>query len=197
MEKVKIRQEVSIRNDFSLYGVEKKTIIQRRSRFWVPIDSPCYSPCRKSSYGFTLVELIIAMAILAILMTISFPLYTNYIDKMNINQAKIDIVILESKIQAYYSENSVFPVSLAQAGLIVYRDPWGNSYQYFRIANQNTSTIRQNARKDHFLVPINSTYDLYSMGKDGQSKKALTPKVSHDDIIRANDGAYVGLASEY
>ncbi len=52
-------------------------------------------------------------------------------------------------------------------------------------------------RKDRFLVPINSDYDLYSKGKDGESKAPLSPKVSHDDIIRANDGAFVGLASEF
>jgi general secretion pathway protein G len=35
------------------------------------------------------------------------------------------------------------------------------------------------------------------MGKDGQTKPKITAKESHDDIIRANGGAYVGLASEY
>ena len=48
--------------------------------------------------------------------------------------------------------------------------------------------------KDRFLVPINSDFDLYSMGKDGKSQMPLTAKDSRDDIIRANDGAYIGLA---
>jgi general secretion pathway protein G len=52
-------------------------------------------------------------------------------------------------------------------------------------------------RKDRFLVPINSTYDLYSMGADGRSVGPLTAAMSRDDIIRANDGAYVGLAEGY
>jgi general secretion pathway protein G len=52
-------------------------------------------------------------------------------------------------------------------------------------------------RKDRFLVPINTDYDLYSMGKDGRSSPPLTAKASRDDIIRANDGAYIGLASNY
>jgi general secretion pathway protein G len=51
------------------------------------------------------------------------------------------------------------------------------------------------ARKDRFLVPLNDDYDLYSMGKDGTSSPPLTAKVSQDDIIRANNGSYVGLAS--
>jgi general secretion pathway protein G len=52
-------------------------------------------------------------------------------------------------------------------------------------------------RKDRFLVPINSDYDLYSMGPDGASTPPLTAKASHDDIIRASDGAYVGVAENF
>ena len=35
------------------------------------------------------------------------------------------------------------------------------------------------------------------MGKDGKSRTPLTAKASRDDIVRAGDGAYVGLASAY
>ena len=52
-------------------------------------------------------------------------------------------------------------------------------------------------RKERFLHPINSDYDLYSMGKDGESVEPLTAKKSHDDVIRANDGSFVGLAVEF
>jgi general secretion pathway protein G len=52
-------------------------------------------------------------------------------------------------------------------------------------------------RKDRFLVPINSDYDLYSMGPDGQSNEPLTVPVSRDDIIRASNGAYVGIAENF
>ncbi len=53
------------------------------------------------------------------------------------------------------------------------------------------------ARKDRFLVPINSDFDLYSMGKDGDSVGPLTAQKSHDDVIRANDGGFYGLASNF
>jgi hypothetical protein len=52
-------------------------------------------------------------------------------------------------------------------------------------------------RKDHNLHPINTDFDLYSMGPDGQSEAALTAKASRDDIIRASDGAFIGKASNY
>lgn len=52
-------------------------------------------------------------------------------------------------------------------------------------------------RKDRFLVPINSDYDLYSMGKDGESVAPLTAAKSRDDIVRAANGTYVGLAENF
>lgn len=52
-------------------------------------------------------------------------------------------------------------------------------------------------RKDHNLVPLNTDYDLYSSGPDGASVGPLTAKASRDDILRANNGRFVGPASAY
>jgi len=52
-------------------------------------------------------------------------------------------------------------------------------------------------RKDRFVVPLNSDYDLCSMGEDGKSEANLSNKDSYDDVLRANDGVYIGLGSEY
>lgn len=60
-----------------------------------------------------------------------------------------------------------------------------------------TTTGNGKVRKDHNLVPLNTDYDLYSMGEDGASVSPLTAKASRDDIVRANNGRYVGLASDY
>jgi general secretion pathway protein G len=46
-------------------------------------------------------------------------------------------------------------------------------------------------------VPINSDYDLYSLGADGESRPQLHSAVSRDDVIRARDGGYVGLAENF
>jgi general secretion pathway protein G len=52
-------------------------------------------------------------------------------------------------------------------------------------------------RKDRFGVVLNTDFDLYSMGKDRLSSDSLSTPNSHDDILRANDGAFVGLASHF
>ena len=46
-------------------------------------------------------------------------------------------------------------------------------------------------------MPINQDYDLYSSGKDGQTRAPLVVPVSKDDIIRAGTGAYFGRAEDY
>lgn len=53
------------------------------------------------------------------------------------------------------------------------------------------------ARKDRFLVPINSDFDIYSIGKNGATVVALTPPQSQDDVIRASDGGFYGLAKNF
>jgi general secretion pathway protein G len=35
------------------------------------------------------------------------------------------------------------------------------------------------------------------MGADGASKAPLTAQVSHDDVIRAGDGSFIGLAARF
>jgi general secretion pathway protein G len=52
-------------------------------------------------------------------------------------------------------------------------------------------------RKDHNLHPLNSEFDLYSIGPDGSSSPPLTARASQDDIIWARDGAFVGPAEDY
>jgi hypothetical protein len=38
---------------------------------------------------------------------------------------------------------------------------------------------------------------LYSRGKDGLTNRILTHVASLDDVIRGNDGAFLGLAAKY
>jgi general secretion pathway protein G len=147
-----------------------------------------------SAHGFTLVELLIAMAVAVTLAALAIPSLISSIDNAHVARAMGDIDALEGDIEAYDQLNDSLPDTLVDIGRGDMLDPWGNPYQYLNFANAKG---KGKMRKDRFLVPINSTYDLYSMGKDGQSVPPLTAKVSHDDIIRASDGAYLGLASNY
>ena len=39
--------------------------------------------------------------------------------------------------------------------------------------------------------------DLYSMGADGSTAAPFTAARARDDIVRANEGGFVGLAGDY
>jgi general secretion pathway protein G len=152
-------------------------------------------PARRiQSCGFTLVELLIVMAIIMTVSAIAVPNLQAALDDARLARAVADIRTLETEIEQYQIINGQLPNSLADIGRDTLLDPWGNPYQYLNFA---TVKGKGKMRKDRFLVPINSDYDLYSMGKDGESVPPLTAKQSQDDIIRANDGSYLGLASEY
>jgi len=145
--------------------------------------------------GFTLIEMLIVVALLATLAALGVPIYQSYLDRARNTTAAADIGVLQLKIQVYQEEDGKLPDSLSDVKWDK-PDPWGHPYQYLNFADAGPSW-KGKARKDKFLVPLNSTYDLYSDGKDGQTKTPLTAKVSQDDILRANDGAFIGLASMY
>lgn len=145
--------------------------------------------------GFTLIEMMIVVAIIGTLATLGSPVYTKFVDKSRNTRAISEIRSLEKNITAYKLEYGSLPDSLADVEGSAPKDPWGGSYQYVRI-DGGTAKIGD-LRKDRFLAPLNSDYDLYTMGKDGVTKPPLSNRDSWDDILRANDGAYLGLASEY
>jgi general secretion pathway protein G len=149
---------------------------------------------RALNRGFTLIELMIVVAILGTLSAIAVPLYANQIDKARCIKAIADLRIIEKEIIAFQAENQSLPLNLNQIGRDTLLDPWGNPYRYL-----NFDTINGNGqmRKDRFLNPLNSDYDLYSMGKDGRTATPLTAAASYDDIIRAVDGRFLGLASDF
>jgi len=146
--------------------------------------------------GLTLLELIVVVAIIAILAGIAIPAYNKYIEKTRVNIVIVDIQNYELDINRFYAEYGRYPNNLAELSKPAVLDPWGRPYEYLNIADADTKG-KGKLRKDKNLVPINSDYDLYSVGPDGDSVPPLTAKKSQDDIIRANNGAYVGPASGY
>ena len=156
--------------------------------------------CKLPSYnnnraqGFTVVELLIVVAIILTIVAIAVPNLLAAIDQAKVARAVGDIHTIGMAVQEYDVLNGQYPDSLAQTDYGSTLDPWGNPYQYLNFQDVKG---KGKMRKDRFLVPINSAFDLYSMGKDGASVAPLTAKQSQDDIIWADDGSYVGPASNF
>ncbi len=159
-------------------------------------DRPDRETGQSGRRGFTLVELLIAVAIVAVLVVVAVPSYQRYRDRVAVTQAESDIVAIAAAIDLYRTDNRNFPNSLADINMAGRLDPWNHPYQYLNLSPVAPGNIGK-VRRDKNLVPINSDFDLYSMGKDGASRSPLTAAVSQDDVVRGNDGRFVGLASDY
>ena len=143
--------------------------------------------------GFALLEALLVVCIIATLAAIAIPNYSDARYKAQIAVAISDIKKIDRVLTNYYADHGAYPSSLAMAGLNGLRDPWGNPYEYWPI----TGDKNQKVRKDRNTHPINTDFDLYSRGRNSTSNLALTASESQDDIIRARNGAYVGLASKF
>jgi general secretion pathway protein G len=157
--------------------------------------------------GFTVLELLMATAVAAILAVITIPMFGNAgadCDNPNARQgplmrariAKVtgDIGQIHMSAGKFELSHNRYPVDLAEIGLDHLQDPWGNPYRYLVVFGlQNVGHVR----KDHNLKPVNTGYDVYSMGPDGVTASPFTSTLGKDDIVMANDGDYFGLACQY
>ena len=168
----------------------------------VPTSAPEPSACRGSRparkarrhRGFTLLEAMLAVMLLGVLTAIGYAGYGAAVRRSQTAQVVADMSEIQLAISRYDIREGALPDSLDDVGMGGRRDPWGRSYQYLNFTGLKGVG---KMRKDRNLVPINSDYDLYSAGPDGDSQPALTAKASRDDIVRANDGRYIGPAEDY
>ena len=94
--------------------------------------------------GFTLVELMIVVAIIAILAAIAIPMYTGYVKKAKISEAVTNIDAIKSAVVVYYQKNGAFPASgttPSDLGVQVDTTRW----TYSITTNNNTCTIKATA----------------------------------------------------
>lgn len=59
--------------------------------------------------GFTVIELIISLAVIAILASIALPYYTDQINKTRIKSAEADLISLSLAMENYYQRKLTYP----------------------------------------------------------------------------------------
>lgn len=113
------------------------------------------------SRGFSLLEIMVVLTIMASIMGAVSLGVMGYLDKSKIKQARMDIVTISNALDLYKTEFGRYPESddglsrLVEEKILkeknVPKDPWGNEYIYIFPGSNN---------EDGF--------DLYSFGKDGR-----------------------------
>ncbi len=138
----------------------------------------------------------LALIISSMLMAIAIPAYDGYAQRARVARAVSDIGTISLAIDRFRLRNrDRVPMSLDELGIEIPDDPWGQPYIFVNIIDAGPGF--GGFRKDGNLNPINSDFDLFSAGKDGEYAGPLNAGQSRDDVVRANDGAFIGLAEDY
>lgn len=125
-------------------------------------------PVRARGGGFTLLELMVVLLILALLATIAAPRVTQYLRKAKAQTAKIQVDALSAAVDSFHLDTGRFPSGDEGLKALVERpgglaswdgpyirkrdsliDPWGRGYLY-RIPGQH------------------GDYDIYTLGSDNR-----------------------------
>jgi general secretion pathway protein G len=147
-----------------------------------------------ASGGFSGIELAIVLLILGLVVWVSIPAYQGYMDRAKVLETVVAVGEMSKGIRRFEMAKGALPDSLAEAGYGNSVDAWGYPYEYLNLRNAKGNG---QARKDKKLAPLNSDFDLYSIGRDGLTASQLSNQNSRDDVVRARDGAFIGTAEEF
>ena len=137
-------------------------------------------------------DVLVAVAAVLIVGSFAIPAFNGYLERARVARAVSEIGTMSLRLHQWQRSGHTLPQNLAEAGITTV-DPWGRPYVYLRAADASRSHLR----KDGDLVPLNSDFDLYSLGPDGVSALALPAAPSRDDVVRAANGAFIGTAANY
>lgn len=99
---------------------------------------------RKPLTGFTLVELVVTMAILGILLAIAIPAYTSYVQKGNRPAAKTALLELAAREESYYALNNVYasqPTTLGYSANSISVPGSSQNYYTVTVASATSGTV--------------------------------------------------------
>ncbi|MCP4549868.1 MAG: prepilin-type N-terminal cleavage/methylation domain-containing protein [bacterium] len=156
---------------------------------------------RRKPRGFTLIELAIVLMLMIIILAGSFLAIQGYLTRTMIARAVTEIRMVEKEIILFQASCGEYPSSLEEIDRQNLLDPWGVPYVYTRIlgglaaAAMNDGDVPCRFGPDN--NPLNTDFDLFSCGKDAASSRSIAARSSRDDVIRARNGLFIGLAANF
>ncbi|MFH1422888.1 MAG: type II secretion system protein [Planctomycetota bacterium] len=135
--------------------------------------------------GFTLVEMLLVIAIVGILITILIPSVIGVSEETKTKQAKADLRSLMSAVEQYYLKNNRYPEPVGSLEtLLQAMDP--------RVVNEvpvdpfSKTLLEYQYAVDNFTATTGRpTYVIYSVSPDGDDSYAVTAP----DVVTATDAA--------
>src|SRR5450830_478854 len=116
----------------------------------------------RTQSGFTLIELMITVAIVAILAAIALPAYNSYVTKSNLKSAEADLVALSLNLENYYQKQLVYPVSTASGVTQIQCVLFGNPTPC-----TSPTSGWQPSQSSNFSYSISSTATTYTVTATG------------------------------
>lgn len=122
---------------------------------------------KNKSLGFTLIELMITVVIIAILAAIALPSYQNYIKRANVKGAQTDLIALSLVFENYYQRNLSYPnQDYADTSALAAFPQWSAS---------KSDVFDFSSKK----VDSGKGYELYAIAKSSSNLNGCTLKLTN------------------
>ncbi|MDM0115270.1 type IV pilin protein [Variovorax sp. J22R133] len=94
-----------------------------------PQDSKQSAPAQWAQSGFTLIELMITVAVIAILSTIAYPSYADYMRRGQLQEAPTNLADYRTRMEQYYQDNRSY-ASGSNCGVTLPATPTAKYFTY-------------------------------------------------------------------
>ncbi len=140
---------------------------------------------KRIQQGFTLIELMIVVAIIGILAAIALPAYQDYVVRSKVSEILARGAEAKTSISEYYATKGTFPATLASAGLTSAGVNWVKSMAWTS-GNAGTAKITLTGSSKLGGAANNGTIDL------------LTQATANGQVTwKCQVGATGGMAAKY